>query len=186
MTMLRPEDHTVIGIDPGGRWTGVAVLGYDPSAGYLARACITIASTEPDIVIMGLVDLVDGLWKVNRSGIVLSVERFVVRGRAARSSDPAAGERARLLIGRVQAFGADRGHRVHTRTAAECKRWATDARLETAGLIEPSKGEGGHRRDAVRHALMTGVMTYGWPDPMSKTYRARHTGDDHGEVPSQH
>lgn len=183
---MRPEDYTVLGVDPGGEHTGLAVLGYDFHHGYTLHACLTLHTTDPGLVRITLSDLVTGMWRVMPGGLVLSVEKFVVRGRASRSGHPAAGERTRDLAGRVSEFGAERELPVHTRSAAECKRWATDRRLSAAGLMEGSKGEGGHRRDAVRHALMTGVLVYGWPDPLSKTYRSRHTGDDHGEVPPQH
>lgn len=185
---MRPEDYTVLGVDPGGAHTGLAVLGYDMHVGFRLHACLTLNTADPDLVMITLSDLTAGMWRIIPAGIVLSMERFVVRGRASRSSAAAAGERARELIGRVTGFGAEHGYAVHARSAAECKRWATDRRLAIGGLLEGSKGEGGHRRDAVRHALMTGVLTYGWPDPLSKTYRSRHTtGDDqHGEVSPQH
>jgi hypothetical protein len=47
------------------------------------------------------------------------------------------------------------------------KPWATDERLEAAGLLDLTKGMR-HARDAARHALFTAVKDGGVPDPLSK------------------
>lgn len=97
----------------------------------------------------------------------IALERFVASPRAARSSTPAAGLATRSLIGEIEAWARDGHVSIQTRSAAEVKPWATDARLEAAGLLELTKGMR-HARDAGRHALYAAVRVLGLPDPLSK------------------
>jgi len=55
------------------------------------------------------------------------------------------------------------------RPAAAVKPWATDKRLEKAGLIRVTSGMPQHARDAFRHLLFTAVHDGGVPDPLSKS-----------------
>lgn len=98
---------------------------------------------------------------------MLAVERFVVGPRAARSSSAKSGATTRDLIGNLQAIGELAGARVHLRSAAEVKPWATDARLDTFGLMGATRGMP-HARDGGRHALFSAVKDCGLPDPLSK------------------
>jgi Holliday junction resolvasome RuvABC endonuclease subunit len=146
----------VIGLDPGGT-TGVAVLEwtdrYDlidldqlPMGTALGTVQFMVKGYQPDAV---------------------AVERFIVGRRASRSGTSKAGEFARELIGAIRfERKADGGLLCAMHTASQVKRWATDKRLDAAGLLAATKGQG-HARDAVRHALFT-MVERGWaPDPLS-------------------
>lgn len=146
---------TVLGVDPGPT-TGIALLtfmvdGWVPlgpdvvqcNAG-IAVAVVRSLTIEPPTA--------------------LAVERFVVGPRAARSSTPVAGQITRELIGLLA--GVPAAQHVQ-RSAAEVKPWATDRRLDAAGLLAPTKGMP-HARDACRHALFSAVRDCGLPDPLSK------------------
>ena len=97
----------------------------------------------------------------------LAVEQFVVGQRAARSRTPQAGAATRNLIGSLQAIA--RAHNVwwSLRPAATVKPWATDKRLDAAGLLAPTAGMR-HSRDAARHALYAAVHAGLMRDPLSK------------------
>lgn len=59
----------------------------------------------------------------------------------------------------------------HWRSAAAVKPWATDRRLDAAGLLTiTAKMPDG--RDAARHALFAAVHDAGWPDPLSREGKA--------------
>lgn len=96
----------------------------------------------------------------------LAVERFVVGRRAARSSTPTAGTVTRELVAIVAAWADHHGIHQETRSAAEVKPWATDTRLDAAGLLATTTGMR-HARDAARHALFCAVRDFGLPDPLS-------------------
>jgi hypothetical protein len=99
---------------------------------------------------------------------VLAVEQFVVSNRAARSSTPEAGRVTRALIAEL----GDLGVHVFLRNASLVKTWATDKRLEAAGLLDATKGMG-HARDASRHALYAAVHCGITTDPLSPKAAAR-------------
>lgn len=152
----------VIGVDPGPT-TGVTA--FHISDGYLLPPPHVIQCDHgtAHLVVQALL-LLRHPWEAR---VVLAVERFVVRGRAARSGTVAAGEITRNLIGALQATAHDHGARVIQRAAGEVKPWATDARLTAAGLLTPTKGMG-HARDAARHALYAAVRDASLPDPLSR------------------
>jgi hypothetical protein len=52
------------------------------------------------------------------------------------------------------------------------KPWATDKRLEAAGLLALTAG-GAHCRAAMRHALFCATHDCGYPDPLSRRAGAR-------------
>jgi len=58
-----------------------------------------------------------------------------------------------------------------TRPAATVKTWATDARLDAAGLLAATAGQR-HARDAARHAAYTACRDAGLPDPLSRPGQA--------------
>lgn len=105
---------------------------------------------------------------------LVQVERFVVGRRSGRSSSAGAGAVTRDLVGIIQAVIEDQpktGHpELRQRSAAAVKPWATDARLEAAGLLEATKGMR-HARDAARHAIFAACHDGGLPDPLSKGFR---------------
>lgn len=55
----------------------------------------------------------------------------------------------------------------HWRPAATVKVWATDRRLQKAGLFDLT-AKMADARDAARHAIFCAVHDCGWPDPLSK------------------
>jgi hypothetical protein len=160
-------DLRVIGIDPGpipglvmldlndnhqgpGRWLGdVQVL--QCSAGLL-------------------VELLRELLTAHRDPVLLQVERYVVGRRSARSSSAAAGATTRDMVGAICSTALGTDARVLQRSAAAVKPWATDERLERAGLLEACKGMR-HARDAARHALFAACQDGHLPDPLSKEFR---------------
>jgi hypothetical protein len=104
---------------------------------------------------------------------IVGVERFVLGAKSYRSGSP--GGVTRDLVGQlIEAFNdhdstADGrlGGRFFQRNASQVKAWATDARLDAAGLLAATKGMT-HARDAARHALFAAVHDGGIPDPLSQ------------------
>jgi len=150
----------VIGVDPGGT-TGLAAVEYTPERGYRLLAHLGVpldaAETVRQVGVMAG-ETLDGPWWI-------AAERFVVSRRAGRSSAAAAGQRARDILGALEAAFPGR---VKQRNAAAAKGWAVDARLTAAGLW-PDQGRP-HTTDAVRHALYFQVVNLGNPDPLSMDF----------------
>lgn len=161
---------TVIGVDPGGT-TGLACVRFTPGAGY------TLAWTEQvtgDVrAVMDTIARMEVRLIWDHDPAVdppelppppfIAVERFVVLGRASRTASAGASQKARDIIGAIEAGYPGRVTRA---TAAEAKGWATDKRLTVAWV----KPRGRHARDAARHALYTHVKRLGNPDPLSSAY----------------
>lgn len=156
---------TIVGIDPG------------PTPGLVLLECVEmprrLCETGTDRVLMTaevvqctagvLFDVLAGIEQ-QRDGIdLIAAERFVVSRRSGRSSTAGAGAETRDQVGALQ--------RVYPalvlRAAGEVKPWATDARLNAAGLLDPCKGLR-HARDAARHALFAACRDLGMPDPLSR------------------
>ena len=142
---------TVIGIDPG-PIPGIVLL--EVVAGRLV-------TTEAAQCTAGI------LWDVVRAidADLLAVERYVVGRRAGRSATSSAGQITRDQVGALQRLYPD----ARLRNAGQVKPWATDTRLEAAGLLELCKGMR-HARDAGRHALYAAVHDGGLTDPLSKEF----------------
>lgn len=149
----------VVGIDPG-PVPGLVVLPGGDSEPWVVQCSAQLAPA----VLQRLLEA-----ELCCRPVLVGVEDFVVRGRAARSASAAAGAQTRDLIGRLEAVAWQAGERVllHKRAAAQVKPWATDGRLAAAGLLEPTTGMR-HARDAARHALFTAVIEGIRPDPLSK------------------
>lgn len=149
-----------IGIDPGGT-TGLAAVEYTPERGYRLQAVAALELTPPQTVARVLEwvggDCAGPWW--------IAAERFVVGRRAGRSGTAAAGERARAILGALEAAFPGR---VKLRNASVMKAWATDARIKRAGLW-PTQGRP-HTRDAVGHALYFQVTSLGNPDPLGSVF----------------
>lgn len=104
---------------------------------------------------------------------VVQIEAFVP-GRKARAAGQASAA-TRDLIGQLRQIWEDfdstsdgrLGGHWFQRSAGEVKPWATDERLEAAGLLEATRGMR-HAKDAARHALFCAVRDGGIPDPLSK------------------
>lgn len=150
----------VLGVDPG-PIPGVVALSL--TGGRICNRTVYQCSAHAVTPLVGW--LLDGAQPTART--VLAVERFVVGPRAARSSTPKAGQITRELVGVLQAAAEALGVECVLRSAAEVKPWATDKRLERAGLLDPTKGMT-HARDAARHALFAATADCGLPDPLSK------------------
>jgi hypothetical protein len=150
----------VVGIDPG-PVVGVAVVCTNPR---FAPTVIQVNAGSVETVLEG--------WHTVYAVGALATERFVVGPRAARSSTPAGGARARAVVELLSGWAAEKGVPHFRRSASEVKPWATDGRLAAAGLLELTKGMR-HARDAARHALFCAVKDYGLPDPLSAGTRDR-------------
>lgn len=68
------------------------------------------------------------------------------------------------LAGRIRAAGIA----VAVRPASTVKTWATDKKLDAAGLLAATSGMPKHARDAGRHSLFTACENLGMPDPVSR------------------
>lgn len=146
----------VIGIDPG-PIVGAALIRLDTDHPIEAEAAQITAG--------GLWALLDG-WHGAYPVVAVAAERFVVGPRAAKSSTPRGGAQAREVLVALS-YWAKAAKVVHVeRSAAEVKPWATDRRLDAAGLLEATKGMR-HARDAARHALFCAVKGFGLTDPLS-------------------
>lgn len=147
----------VIGVDPGPVPGIVRLL-------LLQTDQTTLLDAQAVQVTPGVLpDALDALSGRMRQSIAL--ERFVVGRRAARSATPSAGAHTRDMVVTVTGWARGR-YPLHLRSAADVKPWATDARLDAAGLLDLTKGMR-HARDAARHALFCAVKDYGLPDPLS-------------------
>lgn len=158
----------VFGVDPGPIPGIVRLHLLRDSRGVEPTRLIGAAALQVTPNVLG--EVLDGL----DGGIVnaLAYEKFVVGRRAARSATPAAGATTRDMIGRLEAWTQEHcDGRVHSRSAADVKPWATDKRLAAAGLLEPLTTGMRHARDGARHALFCAVRDYGLPDPLSKASR---------------
>lgn len=101
---------------------------------------------------------------------LVQIERFVVGPRAAHSAHASAGTETRELIGGLLAqLHQVTSAEVVQRSAAAVKPWATDERLDAAGLLDATKGMR-HARDAARHAMFAAVHNGTLPDPLSKEW----------------
>lgn len=140
--------NLVIGVDPGPT-PGVVALSISHGV-ILTAEVVQCSETALWSVLRGLDN--------ERRGL-LAVERFVVRGRANRAQSL-----TRDQVAQLQQLYAGRAA---LRSASQVKPWATDARLEVAGLLEAAKGMR-HAKDAARHALFCAVHDAGVPDPLSK------------------
>lgn len=161
-----------IGIDPG-PIPGIVMLW--PHGGGRRRLEIDVvqcSESAAPAVLWGLLDSNRSL--LGKAPCLVQIERFVVGSRSGRSSTAGAGAATRDLVGRLQGEAENQPNvKVVLRSASEVKPWATDVRLEAAGLLEATKGMR-HARDAARHALFAAVKDGGVPDPLS----AHHRGAD--------
>jgi hypothetical protein len=145
-----------LGIDPGPT-TGLVLWfpGHDP---YVMQTNLQAAP----LGVLGLLEVLDTPERA-----YIQIERWVTRKVSAKAG--VNGAKTRQLIGELGVI-CERQPRVASwreRSAAEVKPWASDERLDAAGLLAPTKGMP-HARDAARHALFTAVRDGGQPDPLSK------------------
>lgn len=137
----------VLGVDPG------------PTPGIVRLTCTDRVLTHVVVLQVSANALYLVLDAVDTPETHLAVERFVPRGRLT----------ADQRLTQTQASNLNSRPHAVLNSAAMVKPWATDARLEAAGLLPALKGMR-HARDAARHALFHAVKSEVLPDPLSKTW----------------
>jgi hypothetical protein len=151
-------DIRVIGVDPG-PIPGIVVL--DVVGRRLADVGVLQCTANIALeLIHGFVRDTDDTVQV-----LVQVERYVSKGRL-NAAQRLTADMVRDVLGDIEALVRVTGVQ---RPAVAVKPWATDARLEAAGLLEAVKGMR-HARDAARHALFCAVHDAGVPDPLSKEF----------------
>lgn len=143
----------IIGIDPG-PIVGVCLLRTPPPAGRPDAWHAEIAQITPS----GLWALIAGWLEAYRIRAV-AAETFVIGPRATRLNAPQASKAARDVLGGLTLAIPHEVQRIERR-AVDVKQWATDARLNAAGLLAPTKGMR-HARDGARHALYCACRDFG-------------------------
>jgi hypothetical protein len=154
----------VIGVDPGPT-PGIVLLRFNDGPFGICHVVQCTHLIAPEIFRMLL-----GIDPVTPT--IVGVERFVIGRSSYKSGSP--GGVTRDLVGALQEIVVEHGRaggQFHQRNASQVKAWATDTRLDKAGLLDATKGMT-HARDAARHALFAAVHDGGIPDPLSKKARA--------------
>ena len=158
----------IIGVDPGGT-TGIVVITLGDDGKYYTLHSAEMPGQQ---FVEAFGRLIDGLVASRKlmdgEPLLIAAEQFVVRGRASRSKTPQGGQLARRIIGWLES--STKPDQLSLRSASQVKKWATNRRLERAGLLAAIPAGGGHARDAGRHALFAARMDLKWPDPLSATY----------------
>lgn len=158
--------------------TGVRVFGIDPGP---VPGFVLIERGWPDACGVAVVQcsheaaatVLAALLEDRRSATSVQIETFVPGRNARKAGQDSA--ITRDLIGQLRQIWEDfdgtasgrLGGHWFQRSASQVKPWATDHRLEAAGLLEATKGMR-HARDAARHALFCAVHDAGVPDPLSR------------------
>lgn len=159
----------VIGVDPG-LTTGVFAVPYIEGIPGAAPIAVQVLGSE------GVAPIVTALLQRSAMENLVAVEAFIVGPRASRSSSANAGKVTRDLIRQLRDLvhmpWFSKGTEFVSRPAATVKPWATDKRLEAAGLLEHTTGMH-HARDAARHALFAAVHEGLTRDPLSSKAAAR-------------
>lgn len=157
---LPPDALGTLGIDPGPT-TGMLLAVWQPGirAAVLVRAFECDAATAP-FLLHRILDTCASM--IARIGI----EEF----RSGPRSQRLRGTRAsttRDLVTDLAGIARDRWRAPAARPAALVKPWATDERLDRAGLLAPTAGLP-DARDGGRHALYAAAHDCGLPDPLSR------------------
>lgn len=156
--------YVVLGVDPGPTPGIVRLVLSGPPARF--RFTVPDWADVVQCTRGAVLPVLNGLADVPRSTTALAYEEFVAGPRSARSSHHGAGKATRDMVRDLAEWARHHDIPSHTYRATDVKPWATDTRLEAAGLLVPTKGMR-HTRDAARHALFTAVKHYGLPDPLS-------------------
>lgn len=150
----------VVGVDPG-QTSGIVAVDYDAGVAVRVTAVQAYGPGSVPTLVRAL------LRRADSSRVLVATEGFVVSGRAARSATAAAGAATRELIGQLRAVAGDTAAATFVSwPAGIVKTWATDRRLDAAGLTDPTRGMH-HARDAARHAIYAAVHEHVTPDPLS-------------------
>lgn len=159
------ELSVVVGVDPGVT-TGIVVLSFHGDR--LLRSDAAALQVHGHLEVPHIVEMLIDRHPFARPR--LAIEQFVVGPRASKSIAPFAGKQTRDLVAALQSLAVDQNNGtaldVITRPAALVKPWATDRRLDAAGLTDITKGMP-HARDAARHALYAAVHAGITRDPLS-------------------
>ena len=165
----------VIGIDPGPTpgFVGLDIeVPKGEQHGYLVGPPLIVqcSASFAAVALEGLLTVVD------YDRVLVQIEAFVQgnRTRSARGAGKTTGNMVRDLRGVWLTFDIE-GQWVE-RSAAAVKPWATDARLDAAGLTEATKGMV-HARDAARHAAFRACHAGLLPDPLSTAGRKAWKGN---------
>lgn len=109
-------------------------------------------------------------WVLSEYGYLImaaGLEQFDSRARSRRMRGFSA-TAAHETVARLAALISDAGITVTVRPPALVKPWATDRRLEAAGLMSATAGMPDHARDGARHCLYTACHDLGLRDPLSR------------------
>lgn len=166
-----------IGIDTGSGTGGIQLSGWHPGERRAAftRAYQCDAASVPDLLTWILrSELRDTrepggpLTRVTAAGI----EAFVPARKGLKGTSPAV---IRAQQRDCEAICLQYGVPVTARTALAVKQWATDDRLEKAGIAAVTNAAAmkNHARDGGRHGLFTAVQDCGLPDPLSRRGHAK-------------
>lgn len=161
----RPEQFIcALGGDPGGA-NGLFLAGWSTVPGNSRAPLIMrawVASREGAAELAG--------WVLSEYGYLImaaGLEQFdnrrrsrAMRGFSATAMHELTGELAAVITGA--------GITVTVRPPALVKPWATDRRLEAAGLMSATAGMPAHARDAARHCLYAACHDLGLRDPLSR------------------
>jgi hypothetical protein len=148
-----------IGMDPG-PIPGIVRLTYSDDRDLLMADVVQCSAHTA-------LDLLEVLLRVPAgTEVYFQVEKFVIGKGSYRSGSP--GARTRDMVGSaITMVQSGRLCVVTQRPAVAAKQWATDKRLDAAGLLDEVKGMQ-HAKDAARHALYTAVAEGKIPDPLSR------------------
>lgn len=157
-------DVLVVGVDPG-PIPGLVAIDFHRDGSPHEVQVVQCSANAAEAVLQTLI-----LARAPRNGPmpVVQIERFVIGRGSMRSG--AAGAETRRSVELLEIAARHSDANVCVRSASEVKPWATDERLDAAGLLEATKGMR-HARDAARHALFCAVRVAGVPDPLSRKAR---------------
>lgn len=154
----------------------IVAIGMDPGP---TPGILRLTYTDQVLIMVDVVqcsahtalDLLEVLLRVPAgTEVYFGVEKFVHNSKGGAGK---AGARTRDMVGSaITMVQSGRNAWVKQRSANEVKAWATDTRLEAAGLLSEVKGMT-HAKDAARHALFTAVAEGKIPDPLSREAKRR-------------
>ena len=148
----------VIGMDPGPT-PGMVRLTYSDARLVDMAVVQCTANTALDVLQMWLITLPRAAAET-----YFGVEQYVDRQRGRSGT---AGARTRDLVGSAMVLAQTHGAHPVQRPAVTVKAWATDVRLNAAGLLPSVKGMT-HAKDGARHALYAACKDALIPDPLSR------------------
>jgi hypothetical protein len=164
------NEFCALGIDPGPT-TGMALLVYRDHL--LARAEIyQCNATAAPGLLSYLLSTTRNPGTLPDLRVSCQIERFVRSPKVLKGSGPGVTAKLADELENLAVAQAPTRCAVRVRSAGEVKPWATDERLERAGLLDlvPKQPDG---KDACRHALFTACHDAGQADPLSRRARPK-------------